>query len=72
MAPPHTTDITPDAAAKVGRLDIPDTLNTIASYPIAAIKDSPNAALAQKFVDYVLSADGQAVLAKWGFITVSK
>ena len=68
----YTTDITADAASKVGRLDIPDALNTIASYPIAAIKDSPNAALAQKFVDYVLSADGQAVLAKWGFITVSK
>jgi len=68
----YTTDVTPDAAGKVGRLDIPDTLNTIATYPIAAVKGSPNAAVAQAFVDYVLSADGQAVLAKWGFITVSK
>ncbi len=68
----YTTDITADAAGKVGRLDIPDALNTIASYPIAALKGSANAALAQKFVDYVLSADGQAVLARWGFITISK
>jgi molybdate transport system substrate-binding protein len=64
----YTTDVTPDAAAKVGRLDIPDTLNTIATYPIATIKGSANAALAQKFVDYVLSPDGQAVLAQFGFI----
>jgi molybdate transport system substrate-binding protein len=67
----YTTDITPDAAGKVGRLDIPDALNTIATYPIGVIKGSPNAALAQKFMDYVLSADGQAVLAKWGYITIS-
>ena len=64
----YTTDVTPDAAAKVGRLDIPDALNTIATYPIATIKSSPNAALAQKFVDYVLAPDGQAVLVQWGFI----
>jgi molybdate transport system substrate-binding protein len=68
----YTTDVTPDAAGKVGRLDIPDALNTIAAYPIAAIQGSPNAAVAQAFVDYVLSTDGQAVLVKWGFITVSK
>jgi molybdate transport system substrate-binding protein len=64
----YTTDITTDAAGKVGRMDIPDNLNTIASYPIASIQGSPNAALAQKFVDYVLSSDGQAVLATYGFL----
>ena len=64
----YTTDITADAAGKVGRLDIPDALNTIATYPIAAIKGSPNASLAQKFVDYVLSPDGQMVLVQFGFI----
>ena len=68
----YTTDITPNAASKVSRLDIPNALNTIATYPIAAIKDSPHAALAQEFVDYILSADGQAVLAKWGFMTMSQ
>jgi molybdate transport system substrate-binding protein len=64
----YTTDITSDAAGKVGRLDIPDALNTVADYPIAPIKGSTNAALAQKFVDYVLGSDGQAVLAQYGFI----
>ena len=36
-------------------------------YPIAVLKGSVNAAAAQQFVDYVLSADGQAVLRKAGF-----
>ncbi|MEP7357643.1 MAG: molybdate ABC transporter substrate-binding protein [Anaerolineales bacterium] len=64
----YTTDITGASADKVGRLDIPDALNTIATYPIAAIKDSAHAALAQAFIDYVLSPEGQAVLAQFGFI----
>ena len=64
----YTTDVTPDAADKVGTLDIPDQYNTIASYPIAPIKGSKHAELAQKFVAYVLSPAGQTVLAKFGFI----
>jgi molybdate transport system substrate-binding protein len=36
-------------------------------YPIAVLKGSMSAAAAQQFVDYVLSADGQAVLRKAGF-----
>ena len=64
----YTTDITSDAATKVGKLDIPDKLNTIASYPIAPIQGTANAGLAQKFVDYVLSPAGQDVLATFGFL----
>jgi molybdate transport system substrate-binding protein len=64
----YTTDISQDAADTVGKIDIPDNLNTIASYPIAVIKDSQNADLAKKFVDYVLAPDGQQILVKYGFI----
>jgi len=64
----YTSDIAGNAADKVGRLDIPDALNTIASYPIAPLKDSPNAEVAQIFVDYVLAPEGQTVLAGFGFI----
>lgn len=42
-------------------------MDTAIRYPIAAIADSANPALAQHFIDYVLSADGQAVLAQHGF-----
>lgn len=64
----YVTDITADAADKVDKIDIPDALNTVANYPIAPISDSKNADLAKAFVSLVLSSDGQAVMAKYGFI----
>ena len=64
----YVTDITADAASKVEKIDIPDALNTIATYPLAPVSDSKNAELANAFVAYVLSSDGQSVLAKYGFI----
>ncbi len=66
----YTSDITGDATDEVGRIDIPDDLNTIAAYPIAPIKDSPNAELAQQFIEYVLSPEGQQILVKYGFISI--
>jgi molybdate transport system substrate-binding protein len=59
------------AAGKVKLIDIPDNFNLIAQYPIAATKSSANATAAQDFVNYILSADGQATLVKYGFIPVT-
>jgi molybdate transport system substrate-binding protein len=64
----YTTDAATDSAGKTTQLAIPEPLNVIATYPIAALKDSPNLPLAQAFVADVLSADGQSVLTKYGFI----
>lgn len=66
----YTTDAQ-TIASNIGTIAIPDALNTIAVYPIAPIKGSANSATAQQFVDYVLSATGQGVLAKYGFISGS-
>jgi molybdate transport system substrate-binding protein len=68
----YITDITPEAAKKVGTIEIPDSLNTIASYPIAPISDSKNPELAKAFVALILSPDGQAIMAKYGFIPAIK
>lgn len=62
----YTTDAQV-AMDKLMTIEIPDQFNVIAVYPMAIVKGSNNAALAQKFIDYVLSADGQAVLKKYGF-----
>ena len=58
-----------DAVAAPGlkAVEIPAELNVLAEYPIAVVSDTVKAALAQGFVDYVLSPAGQAVLRKWGF-----
>jgi len=55
------------AAPALKTVEIPTDLNVIAKYPIAPLVKSANADLATSFVDYVLSAEGQAILAKWGF-----
>jgi len=66
----YSSDVTPDQADQVARIDIPDEFNTIATYPIAVVEDTAQLEPAQAFIDYVLSADGQAVLGAYGFIPV--
>ncbi len=67
----YTSDISGEDANMVGRLDIPDTLNVIATYPIAMIKTSQHLQLAQAFIDLVLSSEGQDILAKNNFIPIA-
>ena len=58
------------AAPTLKTIYIPDALIVIAKYPIAPLLKSANPDLAAKFVTYVLSADGQATLKKWGFTPI--
>jgi molybdate transport system substrate-binding protein len=51
----------------VSSLEIPDELNVIAEYPIAALNDSAHGETAAAFVSAVLSAEGQSILADYGF-----
>ena len=55
------------AAPDLLSIPIPANFNVIAHYPIVALAKAPNSDLAVAFVAYVLSADGQAVMKKWGF-----
>ncbi|MCB8959983.1 MAG: molybdate ABC transporter substrate-binding protein [Ardenticatenales bacterium] len=63
----YRSDVTPDLAARVEQIAIPAEQNVIAAYPIAPLADASEPALAQTFIDFVLSPEGQAILAKWGF-----
>ena len=67
----YTSDVFGDAATQVGQIAIPDALNTVARYPLATIADSENPALAQAFMEYILSDAGQTILADYGFIPVN-
>ncbi|MFI6308286.1 molybdate ABC transporter substrate-binding protein [Amycolatopsis thailandensis] len=62
----YVTDAT-SAAAKVDKVDFPEAAGAINNYPIAVVKDAPQAALAKLFTDFVLSAEGKKELAKVGF-----
>ena len=55
------------AGTRVKGIEIPADRNASTSYPIAPLADAPNAAGAAAFVDYVLSDDGEKVLAQAGF-----
>ena len=67
----YLTDVTPQVAPRVQEIVIPPAYNQIATYPIAVVKGSHNAALAQKFVEYVLSPAGQAVLKAHNFLSAT-
>ena len=49
-------------------VDIPDEHNVIANNPIAVLKQSAHPDAARVWIDYLLTPQGQAVLAKFGFI----
>lgn len=63
----YTSDLSAENADQVIRINIPNALNVTATYPIAAIGESPNPELAMAFIDYVLSPDAQAILSRHGF-----
>ena len=58
------------AAPELNRIEIPAELNVLAEYPIAPLTQSANMELGAAFIEYVLSAEGQAVLQKRGFAPV--
>ena len=55
------------AADTVLTIAIPPALNVRAEYPLAVLKESTNPQAARAFVDYILSPDGQSLLAQYGF-----
>jgi molybdate transport system substrate-binding protein len=61
----YSTDATPQVREQLQIVQVPDALQTLASYPIAVAHGS-NSAGGEAFVSYVLSPAGQAKLAKWG------
>jgi len=64
---------TTDAASvdgEIGTLEIPAELNVNADYWILALPDSQHPEQANPFVEFVLSARGQQILEKYGFLPV--
>lgn len=68
----YSSDITPTIRAQVTLIAIPAPVNVVAEYPIAVVKGAANEAGARAFIGYLLSAEGQAILQKWGFIPVGQ
>ena len=63
----YATDVTAAGADAEG-VEIPADINVVAEYPIAPLAEAPNANGAQAFIDFVLSDQGQKILASFGFL----
>ena len=55
------------AGDKVTAIPFPESSGAVNTYPLAVLKESANAATAQKFVDFVTGPEGQKVLSEAGF-----
>jgi molybdate transport system substrate-binding protein len=62
----YVTDVK-SAGSKVTGVQIAGDVNASTTYPISVLKASKNQALAQAWVDYVLSSAGQKALQEAGF-----
>lgn len=59
------------AVPELKTIEIPGDYNVIARYPIAPLTATQQPDLAARFIAYIFSADGQAILQKWGFAPVN-
>jgi molybdate transport system substrate-binding protein len=66
----YVTDVTATNQDRVMTIEIPEELNVITKNTIAITRDSKNPELAQQWVDFVLSEEGQEILANHKFIKV--
>jgi molybdate transport system substrate-binding protein len=67
----YSSDVEPEIAEQVIRIEIPDRWSIQAQYPIATLAQSTQPELANAFITYVLSSQGQAILDQYGFQKVS-
>ncbi len=58
-------------ASSLSTIAIPANLNPTAIYPIAPVKSSAQASTAAAFVAFVMSSEGQSVLASFGFLSAT-
>lgn len=56
------------AGDQVEGIEVPEDVNVIAEYPLAALSASGNAEGAAAFVEFVLSDEGQSILESYGFM----
>jgi molybdate transport system substrate-binding protein len=62
----YVSDVAPNLASEVNQLPIPVELNVQATYSIAPLSNSERPQLARKFIELVLSPQGQEVLVGHG------
>lgn len=62
----YATDVASTDGSVEG-VDIPEEVNVVADYPIVVLAGATSPAMARGFVEFVVSEEGQAILAEYGF-----
>jgi molybdate transport system substrate-binding protein len=63
----YATDVTAEIESRVDTIEIPDIYNVAALYSIAIVKEAAHRSAAELFIDFVTSAEGQAIILAHGF-----
>ena len=66
----YGSDVTASVTPALNVIEVPDSVNVTAEYPIALVEDGRNAAAGEAFLDFVLSSAGQTILKKYGFVGI--
>lgn len=66
----YRSNLTPALRDKVRQLALPAGLQVRATYVIAPLTNSPKPQQARRFIQLLRSAQGQAILKKWGFTPI--
>jgi molybdate transport system substrate-binding protein len=66
----YASDVTAAQGKAVVVARAPDNSHDRILYPIAIVKETANRRMAQHFIDLILSGSGQAILRKYGFLSV--
>jgi len=67
----YQSDVPASMQSQVKVIALPENVNVLAIYPIGVLAQSKNQGVAQDFENYVLSANGTAILDKYHFIRIS-
>jgi molybdate transport system substrate-binding protein len=68
----YVSDLIPSIEDKVIAIDIPEEMNVTATNTIAVVRDTEQPELAEQWIDFVLSEQGQNILEKHNYIKVTK
>lgn len=63
----YVTDISPSIENKLRTIEIPSDINVISENVLAITSNAREPELAQQWIDFVLSAEGQEIMAKYKF-----
>lgn len=67
----YRSDVTGGAAGKLRVLEVPESLNVRAGYPVAVVRHAGNPVAARAFTELLLSPTGQKVLERHGLVPVA-